>query len=1179
MLSSLNSSLKKIYKEFSSLEQKGIDPGRAEELIFQFFNEFSKIDDKKNIDLKGFKVLKFSDECEHFLSQEYINIVKKLSENVLQTIIIILSNEGIDKKSLPTIKGTLYKFMQCLLDGHRGNYDMGFILDIIEKEISFTIRDKNEIKGVFNNEVKLLTYLTGLTSEEFDLWIEPLSNTAEKQIFSLVPSQSILFFTKVAENGFNIFVNPSLARHFLMQISNLKYNSPEKFEFKQLKTILNLLCNQIKQTDEISIISLSLFYNLLESASSPEEIQELCFVRLLFQKFSLKSQVVKDGYGACSAFIKKHSKNENLLTIDIMFCLIFLFDTSFDIIDIWKELVEYQHILKSLFIRFSIFVAINTFFDLFGINIEDVKKVANTSTDKKSIKNTMGKNVAHFISNLDSIINTPWVYANNIKSIIGFNDMDEIESYAYMKFDDFSNKYRFKLDDLKICFGINSPLMYSTLILTYFELARSVSPKVSVGNPNCLISYFLGDGLKILSQFKKTEDILFTFNAVSYMFSDVTLRMKLSNDVFAKWAEIVAMYLFCDDQRFRRKAFESLCNAIEVMYPGCGLLIPLFDKYVNIYYADNEVENYELYNEEVQKIVAVYSSSCTISKKRKSYYSCDLINYLKEKIQNNPKAFDSKAVLSDVDSNDILKNYVDFLYKILFNVNNTTLCICFSSMLRCFVETGEKNMLSTLSTMLRSRFQPEYIVDLYSLLQFSGKFKDIYSSFVKDLVDSNNSNLLDIALEFFICTCEHVDYHEGDFDKMFCGKATEEQLIRFIADYKRYPFSNGINFQQSSYDIFSINQTPFPFLTSRGDLAICAQTKSDEEQISIITAVGNSSLNVKNLVYEKPHVLPPPPKFTRVMDTVSTNYEPLLLEEFDIPKEIEDTQTQEQIITSTEYHQQEQKNDFPIPAVLDQLGLFDKNSKSINCDQQSYREAKALMNCTYRYQHKISLLYVSKGQRDQQQILGNSSFSPEFSSFMKKMGYVIDMRTHCCSVGGLDNKTFSTGYISLFYADCNHEVTFHVPSLLTDAKNDTQYIYKKRHIGNDSVHIIWTEDSEEYKVTTIVSHFNHAHIIIYPLGDGMYCVHVHQKPDVPWFGPLRQKSIVSEDSLVGLVRYTAIMADHQINLKKQGETIKATHEPSVQLSPSIFDQSQQSILSALEFNAKLKNDSLTSGIK
>lgn len=1178
MLSSSMSSIKKIYKEFCSLEQKGIDPARAEELIFQFFSVFAKIEDRNNIELKGFKILRFNEECEHFLESGYVDIVKKLSESVLQTLIVIFSNNGIERKAQQQIRDTLYMFMQCLMDGHRKDYDVRFIVDIIENEISMTNKEKIEVKGLIS-DVKLFAYLVGLTKEEFDLWIEPLSKIAEKQIFSLIPLQSILFFTKAAENDFNLFANPDVAKNFLIQISKLKQKLGDKFEFVQLKTILLTFCKQIKQDDEVLIESLPLFFVLLESAGSNEEIQTLTFIRKLFQKFSLKSNVIKGGYDACSSSIKTNSKNINLFTIEIMFCLMFLFDTSLNIIEIWKELAEYQSDLKDLFTRFSIYVAIVTFFDLFEIDVEEVKKVASASTDKKAIKNTMGKNIAYFMSNIDSIIDSPWNFANNIKSIIGFDNMSEIESYAYMKFDDLGNKYRFKLDDLKTPFGYHFPYMYSVLVLTYFDLSRSVSPKVKIGNPDCLIKYFLGDGLKILSKFKKTDDILLAFNVVSYMFSDVTLRKKLSNEVFAKWDEIVAVYLFCDDHKFRKKAFDSLCNAIEVMHPGCGLLIPLFANYVNIYYIENDVENYEEFNEEVQKIVTVFSSSCTISKKRNSCYSFDLIHYLKKKMKKNSKAFDPKVTLINIGSNEILNNYVDFFDKFFYSLNNTTLKICFSSILRCFVETGEKCMLDTLSTMLRNKFLPEYIVDLYSLLQFAKRFKDLYPSLLKDLVESNNSQLIDVALEFFISTCNYVDYQKDDFPKKFCEKATKEQLIRFLAEYKRYPFSNGINFQQSSYDIFSINPTPFSFVSSRGDLILCSQTKEDEGDVTVLTDVGNSSFNVKNLAFEKPHLLNTPSKFTRVMDTVETNYEPLLLENFEIKEKVEDLQNEEQIKISTEYHQQEQKNDFPIPAVLHQLGLFDKNSKSLNLDQQSYRGAKALLNSTFRYQHKIALLYVSKGQRDQQQILGNSSFSPEFSSFMEKLGYVIDMRTHCCSVGGLDNKAFSTGYISLFYADSNHEVTFHVPSLLTDSKNDEQFIYKKRHIGNDSVHIIWTEDSEVYKVVTIISHFNHAHIIIYPLGDGMYSVQVHHKQDVPWFGPLREKSIVSEDSLVGLVRYTAIMADHQINLKKQEETIKATHEHSVKLSVNIFDQNQSPILSALEFSAKMKNDILTSGTK
>ena len=79
-------------------------------------------------------------------------------------------------------------------------------------------------------------------------------------------------------------------------------------------------------------------------------------------------------------------------------------------------------------------------------------------------------------------------------------------------------------------------------------------------------------------------------------------------------------------------------------------------------------------------------------------------------------------------------------------------------------------------------------------------------------------------------------------------------------------------------------------------------------------------------------------------------------------------------------------SNFTIPSVIDELGLFDDRSKSLTLDPQCHRESKALINSSYRHKHKIALLYVVKGQREQQQILGSCSFGPQFLLFATKLG-------------------------------------------------------------------------------------------------------------------------------------------------------------------------------------------------
>jgi hypothetical protein len=57
-------------------------------------------------------------------------------------------------------------------------------------------------------------------------------------------------------------------------------------------------------------------------------------------------------------------------------------------------------------------------------------------------------------------------------------------------------------------------------------------------------------------------------------------------------------------------------------------------------------------------------------------------------------------------------------------------------------------------------------------------------------------------------------------------------------------------------------------------------------------------------------------------------------------------------------------------------------------------------------------------------------------------------------------------------------------------------VAKKRHVGNDFVHIVWSEHKRDYNPDTIVSQFNDAHIVIYPLPSGLFRIQIFKKEKV-----------------------------------------------------------------------------------
>ena len=149
-------------------------------------------------------------------------------------------------------------------------------------------------------------------------------------------------------------------------------------------------------------------------------------------------------------------------------------------------------------------------------------------------------------------------------------------------------------------------------------------------------------------------------------------------------------------------------------------------------------------------------------------------------------------------------------------------------------------------------------------------------------------------------------------------------------------------------------------------------------------------------------------------------------------------------------------------------------------------------------------------------------------------------------MGGL-SKSKATGETAPYFATSFVEVMFHVATRMP-SHSDEALITKTRHLGNDEVHIVWSEHSRDYRREILPTEFCDVLIIIYPLENDLFriqvrintvyqflyqfCFHVKftykfqvsRKGNVPFFGPLFNEIIVEKRTLPGLVRATAINA-------------------------------------------------------
>ncbi|MEQ2314123.1 Ral GTPase-activating protein subunit alpha-2, partial [Ameca splendens] len=199
--------------------------------------------------------------------------------------------------------------------------------------------------------------------------------------------------------------------------------------------------------------------------------------------------------------------------------------------------------------------------------------------------------------------------------------------------------------------------------------------------------------------------------------------------------------------------------------------------------------------------------------------------------------------------------------------------------------------------------------------------------------------------------------------------------------------------------------------------------------------------------------------------------------------------------------------------------LLKKNSKLL-------RELKNLDSRQCRETHKIAVFYIGEGQEDKCSILSNSAGSQAYEDFVSGLGWEVDLATHCGFMGGLQ-RNGSTGLTAPYYATSTVEVIFHVSTRMPSDSDDS-LTKKLRHLGNDEVHIVWSEHTRDYRRGIIPTDFGDVLIIIYPMKNHMYFIQIMKKPQVPFFGPLFNGAIVTGTLLPSLVRATCINASRAI---------------------------------------------------
>uniref|UniRef100_A0A096NVQ5 Ral GTPase activating protein catalytic subunit alpha 2 n=1 Tax=Papio anubis TaxID=9555 RepID=A0A096NVQ5_PAPAN len=216
--------------------------------------------------------------------------------------------------------------------------------------------------------------------------------------------------------------------------------------------------------------------------------------------------------------------------------------------------------------------------------------------------------------------------------------------------------------------------------------------------------------------------------------------------------------------------------------------------------------------------------------------------------------------------------------------------------------------------------------------------------------------------------------------------------------------------------------------------------------------------------------------------------------------------------------------------LLDDLGMNSwdrrKNFHLLKKNSKLLRELKNLDSRQCRETHKIAVFYIAEGQEDKCSILSNERGSQAYEDFVAGLGWEVDLSTHCGFMGGLQ-RNGSTGQTAPYYATSTVEVIFHVSTRMPSDSDDS-LTKKLRHLGNDEVHIVWSEHSRDYRRGIIPTAFGDVSIIIYPMKNHMFFIAITKKPEVPFFGPLFDGAIVSGKLLPSLVCATCINASRAV---------------------------------------------------
>ena len=187
--------------------------------------------------------------------------------------------------------------------------------------------------------------------------------------------------------------------------------------------------------------------------------------------------------------------------------------------------------------------------------------------------------------------------------------------------------------------------------------------------------------------------------------------------------------------------------------------------------------------------------------------------------------------------------------------------------------------------------------------------------------------------------------------------------------------------------------------------------------------------------------------------------------------------------------------------------------------------------------HKVGIMYVAPGQTEELEILGNTHGSPAYTRFLEGLGRLINLRGQVDVYAGGLHPDEDGEYAYAWWDDIG-QILYHTATMMPSHPHDPQHSYKKRHIGNDYVRIIWNDSGKPYRFDTLMTQFQFVNLVIEPHSLGAiaafsnnqheneyFKITIQRAPGMTEFTPLGNFKLISTDNLPFLIRQLSLLAD------------------------------------------------------